>query len=225
MIKNYYILRIILIWLAILGMLTLLVKSLLLPNYTSNLKSQELAFIPPQSVNRWQLINSQKLAAQSANRTRGYFYQYQKDRASDTLSITMYPQVQTDGNVSRLLGLYAGIPPATVNWKIKAHPPQGYYAIFAYKKNIHLTACVFSRGYGTVTEQQFSAYRLDISQIFPRILPWVLGLQSLSEGDCWWVFFALPISKTWSNADLSQRLIDIQMFWLSWLGEIEKSKR
>jgi cyanosortase A-associated protein len=225
MIKNYYILRIILIWLAIVGMLTLLVKSLLLPLSTPLSKTKEFTFLPPKYVNRWRLINSQRLAPQSANANTGYLHQYQNDIAPNTLSIKMYYQTQTDGNVSRLLGLYAGIPPATVNWKIKAHPPQGYYAIFAYQKNIHLTACVFSRGYGTVTEQQFSAYRLGTSQIFPRILPWVLGLESLSESDCWLVLFSLPISKNWSNADLSQRLIEVQKFWLSWLEEIKKARR
>jgi cyanosortase A-associated protein len=133
----------------------------------------------------------------------------------------MYPEYNTDGNVSRLLNLHQNIKLAKTRSKIRNDPQRGYFAIFAHKGNLHITSCISRQGYSTVTEAQFSQYRYKNFNLWQRLFPWLIGAKSLADNECWWVLFSTPFSKNSTPSELSTNIRGLESAWADWMKQFK----
>jgi cyanosortase A-associated protein len=161
----------------------------------------------------WQLLNNSELKANKDSRF-GRSYRYQQ--GNNTLNADVH-YMTSDGNVRRYLFVYSPLRTANANLKIKYQPETGFYGLLSHKGQAYLTACINPRGKSTVTEQQFSQSRYTDDLKPNRILPWVLGQESLIDRRCLWTLLSTPVPAS-STPETSEAAAykTLETAWLSW---------
>lgn len=161
----------------------------------------------------WQLLDNSELEPNKDSRF-GRSYRFQQ--SDSTLNADVH-YMTSDGNVSRYLFVYSPVRTANANLKVKYQPETGYYGVLSHKGQAYLTACVNPRGQSTVTEQQFTQSRYTYDLKPNRILPWVLGKESLIDRRCLWTLLSTPVQPN-STPEASEEAAykTLETAWRSW---------
>ncbi|HEY9876139.1 MAG TPA: cyanoexosortase A system-associated protein [Candidatus Obscuribacterales bacterium] len=170
-------------------------------------------------VPRWQLVESSPLAeplASSQNSlesvlaNRKYLYR-QNDQQ---LEIKMRYMVATTGNFPGYFKDGKSIEPSTeqILQGLRQREGTGFYSIFSDEKQLHLIACINSRGGSTVTTPQFAANRNTYDMKLSRLLPWLVGNESLRDRRCLWTHMSTPLNQ----ASAQSANLALEQAWLPW---------
>lgn len=175
----------------------------------------------------WQLITSEpidldKQSNQEATEEKsnefqfGRRYQYQQNNLA-----LQADQIYTksDGNVSRYLFVYSPIRTANANMKVKFQPGVGHYGLVTHDGKAYLSACINPRGSSTVTESQFTQNRYAHDLQITRIVPWVLGQESLIDYRCLWTLMSVPVKNSSASVPVvadEQAYKALETAWFSW---------
>jgi cyanosortase A-associated protein len=129
----------------------------------------------------WTLKSSQILYAAQQTFQSGRQYQYRQGK--DTIDIEIRHLVNTEGSIKDYLKVYKSVD---------LHSPDirqnnGFYGIFTHQNRTYLSACVNPRGESTFSGTQFARNRNLQDIRLDRILPWLLGSESLRDDRCLWV--------------------------------------
>lgn len=171
---------------------------------------------------QWQLVGSQPLRSEIANRppvgkvvlpSRRYYYQ--RDRLP--LNIRMRYEIETEGEVKQYIAEQAGIRfafdrPALL---IRQHAQLGSYGLFVHQQHAYLSACINSRGGSTFTKAEFESNRLLYDVQLNRIIPWLLAQQPLTDKRCLWTHLSVPLNQ--SSLELAYAILETAWFdWFEW---------
>lgn len=182
----------------------------------SSAATRELPLPSSLVLAHWNLIQKTEIKPEPQKQNRGVIYHYQSQTTPrQDLRLEIRAEPNTEGNVSRLVSLHQQIQPAVLDWKIETIPQEGTFAFYYYQKQLHLTACLDAQGDSTITEQQFRQKHLTFSHLFPRLFLWLMGKQSLSDSDGWWILLSLPIRETASSTQIKQGVIQLINAWRS----------
>ncbi|MCU0549615.1 MAG: cyanoexosortase A system-associated protein, partial [Leptolyngbya sp. Prado105] len=130
----------------------------------------------------WKLQSSNRLYATQKTFESGRQYQYQQGKS--TIDIEIRHLVNTEGNIKDYLQVYRSM---TLQQPPDIRQKDGFYGIFTHQDRTYLSACVNSRGGSTFSGTQFARNR-NLQDIRPdRIVPWLLGAESLRDQRCLWV--------------------------------------
>lgn len=173
----------------------------------------------------WQALATRPLTAPSAAITQdspemvaGNTYAYQRDRASNpvTLTVELRYLVETDPNVRNLLLKY-GKPSATVPFPSTIHYQEdaGFYSLYFTQGRAYLSSCINSRGESTVTETQFNQNRYTYDLRLDRVLPVLLGRETLRDGRCLFTVMSIPLQAL-SSEVVAPMLKDAWKSWYQW---------
>ncbi|PZV16632.1 MAG: cyanoexosortase A system-associated protein [Leptolyngbya sp.] len=195
------------------GTLLVLGKLLTLPKVDKTATQPVNTLETTVPLSGWQLLNNSELKANKDSRF-GRSYRFQQGK--NTLNADVH-YMTSDGNVSRYLFVYSPIRTANANLKIKYQLETGFYGVLSDKGQAYLTACVNPRGKSTVTEQQFTQNRYTSDLKLNRILPWVLGQESLIDRRCLWTVLSTPVPAN-STPEISEEAAykTLETAWLSW---------
>lgn len=176
-------------------------------------KLQETVPLP-----NWQQSNSTPLSPNEDSEF-GRTYRYQQNGSQ--LDVELHYMI-SDGNVSRYLFVHSPVHTANANLKVKYEPNVGYYGLVTHENTAYLSACINPRGGSTVTEQQFTQTRYTHDLQPSRILPWMLGKESLIDYRCLWTLMSIPLKKN-NTTSPSERAIseesaykELEAAWFSW---------
>ncbi len=168
---------------------------------------------PVVPLSGWQLLDNSELKANEDSRF-GRSYRFQQGDSSLNADVHY---MTSDGNVSRYLFVYSSVRTANANLKVKYQPETGFYGVLSHKGQAYLTACVNPRGQSTVTEQQFTQSRYTYDLKPNRILPWVLGQESLIDRRCLWTLLSTPVpASTTPEVSEAAAYKTLEAAWLSW---------
>lgn len=214
-IPHWKLIRISLLAVTLGGILWVLGKSVLQPNVD---EPPVNSFVFPTAVPLpdWQQVESAPLKTSKANFLAGQRYQYRRD--SVLLDIEMRYVNYTDGNVSRLLGVYTPVKSTTVDPTISHQEGVGFYSVFVYQGRAYLSACINSRGGSTATEQQFVQNRYSYDLQFGRILLWALGQKDILDRRCLWSLLSTPVGAQLKSApkEPKEAFQVLETAWFSW---------
>jgi cyanosortase A-associated protein len=111
--------------------------------------------------------------------------------------------------------------PATVIDRavMKEQPGVGFYGLFVDRKTAYLTTCINPQGITTVHRDQFlnnsHPNPLGSGIRFDRLLPWLLGQQTLRDSRCIWTLLSTPIDAAAPDATI-KTLETAGMTWIRW---------
>jgi len=195
------------------GALLVLGKLLTLPKVDKTATQPVNTLETTVPLSGWQLLNNSELKANNDSRF-GRSYRFQQGK--NTLNADVH-YMTSDGNISRYLFVYSPVRTANANLKIKYQPETGFYGVLSDKGQAYLTACVNPRGQSTVTEQQFTQSRYTYDLKPNRILPWVLGKESLIDRRCLWTLLSTPVqANSTPEASEAAAYKMLETAWLSW---------
>lgn len=193
--------------------LLVLGKLLTLPKVDKGSAQAVNTLQPTVPLPEWQLLNNSELKANNDSRF-GRSYRYQQ--GDNTLNADVH-YMTSDGNVSRYLFVYSLVRTANANLKVKYKPETGFYGVLSDKGQAYLTACVNPRGQSTVTEQQFTQSRYTYDLKPNRIVPWILGKESLIDRRCLWTLLSTPMQPNITpEASEEAAYKTLETAWLSW---------
>lgn len=168
----------------------------------------------------WQLWESHSLAKPEASGLPNsgepvlvarHKYRYQQSNRH--LEIEMRYLVGTWGHVYTYLNDYSSIQlkPDLQLPSLRQHQGVGFYSLFVYQGRSHLSACINPRGRSTVTSTQFLANRHTYYFQLERLVPWLLGQESLRDNNCLWAHLSMPL-----NQASAQTTYLLEQAWWSW---------
>jgi cyanosortase A-associated protein len=163
----------------------------------------------------WDLIASEPVTSNEEAKF-GRRYQYQQGKTK--LQADQF-YMQSDGNVSRYLFVHTPIRTANATMKVKFQPGVGHYGLVAHGGKAYLSACVNPRGLSTVTESQFTQNRYASDLQISRIIPWLLGRESLIDYRCLWTLMSLPVkdgSQSGTAISDEKAYQALESAWFSW---------
>jgi cyanosortase A-associated protein len=127
--------------------------------------------------------------------------------------------VATSPAIRSLLPAFTDVPatvlvPATT----KERSDVGEYSLFVHKDKAYLSTCINPQGITTVTGDKFHANSnpnplkgLPVN----RLLPWILGQQTLRDSRCIWTALSMPIDRTAPDGTM-KKLETIGVTWIRW---------
>jgi len=206
------------------------------PKVDRNAAIQKVAnfFQPSVPIDGWQFITSEPIDLnkekpnQEANEETntdeepdgnfgiGRRYRYQQNNL--TLQADQI-YAKSDGNVSRFLFMNSPIRSANAGMKVKFQPGVGHYGLVTHDGKAYLSACVNPRGNSTVTESQFTQNRYAHDLQISRIVPWLLGQESLIDHRCLWTLMSVPLKSSNNSESLGSEekaYTSLETAWFSW---------
>lgn len=92
------------------------------------------------------------------------------------------------------------------------------YAILDFDGRSHLISCINSRGGSTVTSDEFRKNRRKHDLQPSRLLPWLMGKETLLDRRCLWAELSLPIQE--DSKEESHKLLESTWFtWYDWWSD------
>lgn len=169
----------------------------------------------------WQLLESRPLAEPIASRppksgesvlAASQKYHYQQN--NQHLQVEMRYVLGTWGDIHEYLKDYTPIQlqSAQMLQNLRQHEKVGFYSLFVYQGRAHLSACINPRGRSTVTSTQFLANRHTYYFQLGRLVPWLLGKESLRDNSCLWAHLSTPLNQV--SAQNTYPVLE--QAWLSW---------
>lgn len=179
------------------------------------------AFAFPQAVPlpEWQLLESSSSAKPTAKPSNLYEavlasrkYRYQQN--NQQMEIEMRYLAGTLGNLQGYLMDYASIQvqDSQLLQNLRQQQGVGFYSLFVNQGRAHLNACINPRGGSTVTMAQFLANRQAKDLQLQRLIPWLLGEESLRDRRCLWVNLSVPLSQ--ESVETTYPILE--KAWASW---------
>lgn len=174
----------------------------------------------------WQMLESKPLAAHSFPNgmvATGKLYRYQSQGAiATTPPIDIEVRYITDGVANRptvdaMLPIFTKIPASVLQPTTMKQSQLGFYSLFVHQQKAYFSTCINPQGIATVTGDQFhnnSNPKLD-TQAIARLVPWLLGQQTLRDSRCIWTVLSTPIDRATSN-DRIKSLETIGVSWIRW---------
>ncbi len=167
----------------------------------------------------WQPLESRPLVSPIASSSvdiheadltsRQYRYSSQNHQQ---MEIEMHYVAGTLGNFQGYLEGFSQIRwQSTLPQNLRHHEGVGFYSLFVHQGRSHLIACINPRGGSTVTNTQFLANRRTYDLQLQRIVPWLLGKESLLDRRCLWSHLSIPLHK----ASVDTRPV-LEKAWWSW---------
>jgi cyanosortase A-associated protein len=102
---------------------------------------------------------------------------------------------------------------------MKERPGLGFYSLFVDKKTAYFGTCINPQGITTVTGDQFHANSnpnpIANGIPFDRLLPWILGQQTLRDSRCLWTLLSTPIDSAAPDATI-ETLEKVGVNWIRW---------
>ncbi len=205
-------------------------------NHTKSSLRAPTAFEFPQTVPmpELQLLDSKQLTPHTFKNgmvANGRQYRYQSNlqpQAStkiDKKAIEIEVRyIISDGvtnlpTVDGLLPIFSKVPAAVlVSSTMKQQPNLGYYSLFVEQERAYFSTCINPQGITTVTGGQFHANSNPnpLSGIaIKRLLPWLLGQQTLRDSRCVWTVLSTPIDRASPDATM-KTLETIGVNWIRW---------
>ena len=215
-------------WLAILCCSALATLGLTIVNNPtkSNLREVDTQNFPqPTALPDLQPIESKVLPDHTFKNKQiaiGRQYRYRYRQQSQPIDIQV--RYITDGvsvqpAMVRLLPVFTDVPisvlvPATT----REQPGIGEYSLFVHKDTAYLGACINPQGLATATGDKFHANsNPSPSNWFSvnRLLPWILGQQTLRDSRCIWTVLSTPIDRATPDGTI-KTLETIGATWIRW---------
>jgi cyanosortase A-associated protein len=167
------------------------------------------------AIQDWQFLNS---TPTKPEKEAPFGRQYRYQQGDRTLDVALQ-YMNSDGNISRYLFVYTPVRTANASMQIRHQPGVGYYGVLSHQGNAYLSACVNPRGESTVTEQQFTQNRYTYDLQASRLLPWLLGKESLIDRRCLWTFMSTPVeansqAETATATEAAYKTLETT--WFSW---------
>ncbi len=150
--------------------------------------------------------------------------QYRYRQPSPDRQVAIQVRYITDGvanqpSMDRLLPAFTDIPATALSPKsIKQQPDVGFYSSFIHRDTAYFTTCINPQGITTVKGDQFHANsnpNLFTSLPVNRLLPWLLGRQTLRDSRCIWTVLSTPIDRATPDATM-KTLETIGVTWIRW---------
>jgi cyanosortase A-associated protein len=192
-------------------------------NFPQNIPLNELAILSSKVLTTHTFKNS-KLAT-------GMSYQYQSITADATNPAKRLQPVNieiryiTDGvanwpDVASQIKEFTKIPPEALKTaSTKEQPGVGEYILFVDHQTAYFSTCINPLGISTVSVDRFiinnnpNPFKGGVKP--DRILPWVLGRQTLRDPRCLWTILSTPIDP--ANPDSTIKLLETSgVNWVQW---------
>jgi cyanosortase A-associated protein len=151
----------------------------------------------------------------------GRSYHYQQNSKPIDIEIRYI----TDGVANRpamdaMLPLFNQIPATALQPStLKQQSGLGFYSLFVDKKTAYFGTCINPQGITTVTGDQFhtNSNPNPLSSGIPvdRLLPWLLGRQTLRDSRCLWTVLSTPIDEVAPDATMKTLEI-VGVRWIRW---------
>jgi cyanosortase A-associated protein len=215
-------------WLALLCCSALGTLGLTIVNNPSKSNLREVNtqnFPQPPSLTDLQHIESKSLPDHKFSNQKiaiGRQYRYRNPQLAKPIDIQV--RYITDGVANRpamvdTLPVFTDVPtsvlaPATV----KEQPDVGEYSLFVHKDTAYLGTCINPHGITTATGNRFQANsNPNLLQGLPlnRLLPWLLGQQTLRDSRCIWTVLSTPIDRATPDGTM-KKLETIGVTWIRW---------
>jgi cyanosortase A-associated protein len=200
-------------------------NAILNPPPTKSSLRAPTAFDFPQtiSLSNWQMLESKKLTAHSFPNgmvAKGHYYRYQHHPHPIEIEVRYI----TDGVANRptvdaMLPIFTKLPATVLQANtLKQQPNLGFYSLFVAQDTVYFSTCINPHGITTVTGDQFhtnSNPNLLSNLPIDRLLPWLLGQQTLRDSRCIWTILSTPIDRAAPN-DSIKSLETIGVNWIRW---------
>jgi len=170
-------------------------------------------FPPAVALAGWDSISVQPLPGEK-ELPPGQQYQYRQADRVVTVAVRVMPG---DGNISRFLRVYTPIQGGNTGLQPRYQAGVGHYGILADKGTAYLTACINPSGETSVTPQQFMQNRY-AGVTTARLLPWLLGQQSLTDQRCLWTLMSTPLDQADKKGAIAPEntFKTLESVWFSW---------
>jgi cyanosortase A-associated protein len=187
----------------------------------ANAASRQVSnFAFPQNVllKDGQILDSQLLTDTVVQKPKQYDaaiagrrYQYRYDDIP--LDIEMRYIIGTLGNVEQFIktNTTINVSSGKMFQTIRYQEGIGYYGLFIYQNQAYLSSCINPQGNSTVNTKQFFNNRHIYDIRFNRLLPWLLGEQSLLDRRCMWAHLSIPMN----NLDKQTAYKVLEKAWFS----------
>jgi cyanosortase A-associated protein len=214
-------------WLALLCCSALGTLGLAIVNNPAKSNLREVStqnFPQPTSLPDLQQIESKSLPEHKFNNTQvaiGRQYRY-RDRQQKPIDIQV--RYITDGvaiqpAMTSLLPAFTDVPVTVlVPTTTKERPDVGEYSLFVHKDKAYLSTCINPQGITTITGDKFHANsNPNPLKGIPvnRLLPWILGQQTLRDSRCIWTVLSTPIDRATPDGTM-KTLETIGVTWIRW---------
>lgn len=191
-------------------------KAILSPIKTSR---EFTPFVFPQVVPllEWQPMQSRPLASLKVKQSEktapvlaSRSYQYVQNNLP--LDIEMRYVVTPSGEVKSLIRDYTpfDVPNALIQQRQQAGI--GFHILFVHQQRAYLSSCINPYGGSTINHKQFLQNQLSHSIRFERLLPVLLGQESLQDKRCLWAYLSLPLK----NSSPESAYQTLEKAWVSW---------
>jgi cyanosortase A-associated protein len=150
---------------------------------------------------------------------QSYRYQYQPKPIEIeiryiTEGVTNWPAMEV------LLPIFTTLPATAIQPStMKEQPGLGFYSLFVDKKVAYFGTCINPHGITTVTGGQFqhnsNPNPLAQGIAANRLLPWLLGKQTLRDNRCLWTLLSTPIDEATPDATM-KTLETVGVNWIRW---------
>ncbi|HEY9909876.1 MAG TPA: cyanoexosortase A system-associated protein [Thermosynechococcaceae cyanobacterium] len=197
------------------GAIVVLGKAILTPKATQQAAAPAATLPTTVAIDGWQLTKTSALK-DLGDKVPGQRYEYRSTAANAPVLEVDAWMMAGDGNISRFLFVHTPIREGNVKLQERQNA-DGVYAVLTHEGRAYLSACINPRGGATVTEQQFTQnhYRHDLQ--VGRLLPWLMGQESLLDARCIWTMMSVPIDPNQSNAGTSETAYKtLETAWVSW---------
>ncbi len=170
----------------------------------------------------WQLLESRP-QAEPITRVHNSWeavlatHKYRYKQNNQQMEIQMRYVVGTSGELHSYFQNYASIQlhDGQLLQNLRQQQGVGFYSLFVYQRRSHLSACINPRGSSTVTSAQFLANRYTYDRHLRRLVPWLLGKESLPDKRCLWADLSIPLNKE-SAQTTYPVLTQAWWFWYQW---------
>ena len=213
--SNWQTIRLGLLATSFFGVSLVLARLTLMPKADGATQKPENTLQTTVPIEGWQFITSEPI---TSNQEAMFGRRYQYQNGQTKLEAAQF-YMRSDGNVSRYLFVHSPVKTANAKLEVKFQPGVGHYGLVAHEGKAYLSACINPRGTSTVTESQFTQNRYASDLQISRILPWLLGQESLIDYRCLWTLMSVPL-KNGANAGavVSDKAAykDLEAAWFSW---------
>lgn len=92
----------------------------------------------------------------------------------------------------------------------------GFYGFWQSEEQVNLSGCISPYGGTTLTAEQYGQQQNKNALKISRIIPWVLGTDSLRDMRCLWTNISVPIQPGESQEKLYPILEKVWFSWYEW---------
>ncbi len=179
------------------------------------------------TLNDWQMLESTALPAHKfpdGMISPGRQYRYQSTGTPATAQpIEIEVRYIADGVANRptvdaMLPIFTKIPATVLQPATLKQSPLGSYSLFRHQQKAYFSTCINPQGQTTVSGDEFHSNSnpkpLDLHTV-NRLLPWLLGQQTLRDSRCVWTVLSTPIDPATADGRI-KALETIGVSWIRW---------